>query len=93
MPRALAERGDWRALADKISNAPDTTHPSRAQFEQEVRELAQALAHAPDFHAGAAVRAAHAQIRERIAFMARDRALDGDIRAICDWIEARLQHA
>lgn len=91
--RALAERGDWRALADKISNAPDTTHPSRAQFEQEVRELAQALAHAPDFHAGAAVRAAHAQIRERIAFMARDRALDGDIRAICDWIEARLQHA
>jgi len=91
--RALAERGDWRALADKISNAPDTTHPSRAQFEQEVRELAQALAHAPDFHAGAAVRAAHAQIRERITFMARDRALDGDIRAICDWIEARLRQA
>lgn len=91
--RALAERGDWCALADKISNAPDSTHPSRAQFEQEVRELAQALAHAPDFHAGAAVRTAHAQIRERITFMARDRALDGDIRAICDWIEARLRQA
>jgi histidine ammonia-lyase len=82
--RRLAQRGDWRALAAKVANAPDTTHPTRAQFEAEVQALAKSLAEAADFHAGAAVRAAHAKIRERIAFMARDRAMDGDVKAICD---------
>jgi len=89
--RALAARGDWRRLAAKVSNAPESTHPDRAQFEAEVRALADALAHAADFHAGAAVREAHAQIRARVAFMARDRALDGDVRAMCDWMEERLR--
>lgn len=89
--RHLAQTGGWQALAAKISNAPDAAHPARAQFEQEVRMLARALADAADFHAGAAVRQVHAQIRERIAFMARDRALDGDVRAACDWIEQRLR--
>ena len=89
--RALAARGDWRSLAAKVSNAPESTHPDRAQFEAEVRALADALAHAADFHAGAAVREAHAQIRARVAFMARDRALDGDVRAMCDWMEERLR--
>jgi len=87
--RRLAERGDWRALAAKIANAPDTAHPSRAQFEQEVQMLAQSLAQAADFHAGAAVRDAHAQVRERVAFMARDRAMDGDVKAMCEWLAAR----
>ncbi len=89
--RRLAERGDWRALAAKISNAPDAAHPARTQFETEVQQLAQSLAAAADFHAGHAVRAAHAQIRERISFMTRDRAMDGDIRAICDWIAQRTR--
>jgi len=88
--RRLAERGDWRALATKIANAPDTTHPTRAQFEAEVQMLAQSLAQAPDFHAGAAVRDAHAQVRERVAFMARDRAMDGDVKAMCEWMSRRL---
>jgi len=82
--RRLAQRGDWRALAAKIANAPDTTHPARKQFETEVQALAKSLAEAADFHAGAAVRAAHAKVRERIAFMARDRAMDGDVRVACD---------
>ena len=84
--RRLAQHGDWRALAAKIANAPDTTHPSRAQFETEVQALATSLAEAADFHAGAAVRAAHAKVRERIAFMARDRAMDGDVRVACDLV-------
>ena len=86
--RRLAQRGDWRALASKIANAPDTTHPARAQFEAEVQALAKSLAEAADFHAGSAVRAAHAKIRERIAFMARDRAMDGDVRAVCELVAA-----
>jgi len=88
--RRLAQRGDWRALAAKVANAPDPAHPSRAQFEAEVQALAKALVDAPEFRAGAAVRAAHATIRERIAFMARDRAMDGDVRAICEAVAARV---
>jgi histidine ammonia-lyase len=87
--RRIAQRDDWRALAAKIANAPDASHPSRAQFESEVQALAKSLAEAADFHAGAAVKRAHAKIRERIAFMARDRAMDGDVRAICELVKAR----
>ena len=86
--RRLAQRGDWPALVAKISNAPDATHAARAQFEGEVQALAVALSEAADFHAGAAVMRAHATIRERIAFMARDRAMDGDVRAICELVAA-----
>ena len=87
--RRLAQRGDWRALAAKIANAPDTTHPARTQFEAEVQALAKSLGEAADFRAGATVRDAHAKLRERIAFMARDRAMDGDIRAVCELVAAR----
>jgi histidine ammonia-lyase len=87
--RRLAARGDVRALARKVANAPDADDPSRKQFESEIDALAKALAKAGDFHAGAAVRAAHAKIRERIAFMARDRAMDGDVARICELIAIR----
>jgi histidine ammonia-lyase len=42
-----------------------------------------ALAASEDFHAGTAVQTAHALLRERIAFMHRDRAMDSDIREAC----------
>jgi len=84
--RRVAQRGDWRTLATKIANAPDANHPARAQFEDEVRALAKSLSDAADFHAGAAVRAAHAKIRETIAFMSRDRAMDGEVRAMCELV-------
>ena len=87
--RRLAARGDWRALAGKIANAPDEKHASRAQFEAEVQALTHALAETRDFHAGDAVRRAHAKIREHIAFMARDRAMDGDVRTITAMIAER----
>jgi histidine ammonia-lyase len=84
--REVARR-DWRELAGKIANAPDANHPQRARFDSEVQALAESLAGAADFHAGAAVRAAHAKIRERIAFMQRDRAMDGDVRTMCGLVE------
>jgi histidine ammonia-lyase len=87
--RRIAQRDDWRALASKIANAPDANHPSRAQFESEVQVLAKSLAEAADFHAGVAVKRAHAKIREHIAFMARDRAMDGDVRKICELVKDR----
>jgi histidine ammonia-lyase len=79
----LARRGGWRALADKVSNAPREGDAGYAQFVTEVQQLADALGDAGDFHAGAGVRRAHAVLRSKIAFLHRDRALDGDIRAVC----------
>ena len=87
--RRLAARGDWRALAGKVANAPEANHPSRGRFEDEIRALGSALAGTGDFHAGTSVRAAHATIRKSIAFMARDRAMDADVRAICELISSR----
>ena len=84
--RRLAKRGDWQVLAGKIANAPHAQHPSRAQFESEVQALTRALAEANDFHAGNAVAAAHAKIRAHIAFMSRDRAMDGDVRVMCELV-------
>jgi histidine ammonia-lyase len=81
--RTLAARGDWRSLAGKVSGAPRPDHASHAQFESEARALMQALADAGEFHAGAAVRAAFARIRNEIAFMRHDRAMDADVRRIC----------
>ena len=84
--RTLAARGDWQALAAKIHGAPKPDHASYPQFEREVRALMQALAAAGEFHAGAAVHPAFARIREHVAFMPRDRAMDGDVRRICDLV-------
>ncbi|MEO7917700.1 MAG: aromatic amino acid ammonia-lyase [Dokdonella sp.] len=87
--RRLSQRGDCDALIDKIANAPRSDHPQYAAFRAEVEILMQSLAKADDFHAGHAVREAYARIRERIAFMRRDRAMDGDVKAICDLVAAR----
>ena len=84
--RSLAERGDGAALAAKISNPPREDHPSYASFEGEIRGLMKALSEAGEFHAGIAVRKAHAKIRESIDFMQRDRAMDGDVRRICELV-------
>ena len=81
--RTLAQRGDWQALAAKVSNAPSPEHPQHAQFRAEATALMQALAAQEDFHAGRAVRAAFARIREEIPFMQRDRTMDADVRRIC----------
>lgn len=80
--RTLAARSDCEALISKIHGAPAPGHALYVQFQSEVRLLMQALANAGQFHAGDAVKAALARIRQQISFMPRDRAMDGDIRAI-----------
>ncbi len=72
-------RGAWRLLISKIGGAPEAGHPQHAQFEQETRALMQALADAPEFRPGTAVARALERIRSEVAFMPRDRAMDGDI--------------
>ena len=86
--RDLAAEGDWQQLAGKISGAPSADHPDYAIFVEEVRALMRALTEAGDFHAGQAVRVAHARIRGQIDFMQRDRAMDGDVRRICAMVAA-----
>jgi histidine ammonia-lyase len=86
----LAARGDWQTLAGKVANAPREGHPHYAQFVDEVKQLTTALASVGDFHAGAAVRKAHDAVRRHIAFMARDRAMDGDVRKVCELVRERV---
>ncbi|MEO6799246.1 MAG: aromatic amino acid ammonia-lyase [Rhodanobacter sp.] len=85
--RRLASRGDWQAVAAKIANAPREGHPHYEQFVAEVRQLANALAGADDFHAGSRVRDAHAILRRHIDFMHRDRALDADVAKACALVQ------
>jgi histidine ammonia-lyase len=85
--RRLATRAGWQALAAKVANAPREGQPHHAQFVAEVQQLAAALAHAGDFHAGTAVREAHAILRRHIGFMHRDRAMDGDVRTVCALVQ------
>ena len=87
--RRLAARGDWKAIAGKIANAPREDSPHYAQFVEEVKQLTAALADVGDFHAGEAVRDAHAVLRQQIGFMARDRAMDMDVRVVCELVRDR----
>ena len=86
MNMLAALRSAWRALAAKITNAPREDSPHHAQFVEEVKALTAALAEVGDYHAGAAVRRAHERLRQHIAFMHRDRAMDGDVRMVCELI-------
>jgi len=79
----LARRGGWQALARKMANAPREGDVGYPQFATEVQQLATALGEAGDFHAGDRVQRAHAVLRQKIDFLHRDRALDGDIQAVC----------
>jgi histidine ammonia-lyase len=85
--RRLASRGGWQSLAAKVANAPREGHPHYAQFVDELQQLAAALTATGDFHAGDKVREAHALLRQQIDFMHRDRAMDGDVRTICQMVE------
>jgi histidine ammonia-lyase len=77
--RDLAGRADARALAVKVQGAPATDAAGHAGFLAEVEALRAELASGDDYHPGTAVAAAHAALREAIAFLDRDRALDGEV--------------
>ncbi|MEO8459307.1 MAG: aromatic amino acid lyase [Dokdonella sp.] len=81
--RRIARRGDLRALATKIAGAPSAQDSAYAEFELALKALMTELAESADFHAGHAVRIAHAELRKHITFMRRDRAMDGDVRTVC----------
>ena len=77
--RDLADRVDAEAFASKVQGGPLPGAQDREAFLEEVDGLRAELAAAPEFQPGTAVAAAHAAIRERIPFLDRDRALDGEV--------------
>ncbi len=86
--RALARAGKRDALASKIANAPGPGQPDRAAFDAELDSLAAALATRDEFQPAPAVAEASRRIRERIAFMARDRLMMGDVAVITALVES-----
>jgi histidine ammonia-lyase len=79
--RALADRSDTAAFATKIHGGPHASEADRSAFLAEVDGLRGELSQSGGFQPGKAVAAAHAAIRARIAFLDRDRALDGEVAA------------
>jgi histidine ammonia-lyase len=79
--RDLADRADAEAFAAKVQGGPMPGTPEREDFIAEVDGLRAELAAADAFRPGAAIAAAHAAIRERIPFLDRDRAMDGEVAA------------
>lgn len=88
--RAVARRGRVDLIASKIAGAPSPGHPDHPQFLREVEALCAALADSEDFHAGTAVREALAAVRKVAPFMQRDRAMDGEVGAVCGLVRERL---
>jgi histidine ammonia-lyase len=87
--RKLAKAEGWQGLMAKVDNPPAEGHPQRAQFETELRTLADKLAQSDAFQPGAAVRAAHDRLRQSIAFMHRDRAMQNDVASACRLVRER----
>ena len=77
--RDLADSADAAAFAAKVQGGPLPDADDRAGFIAEVDGLRVELADANAFRPGHAVAAAHAAIRQRIAFLGRDRAMDGEV--------------
>lgn len=86
--RELARHADAEGLAAKIQGAPLPDSGDRAVFLQEVEALRQELADSGEFQPGAAVQAAWQALREEIAFMPCDRAMDGDVARAMALIES-----
>jgi histidine ammonia-lyase len=85
--RRMARRGDLDALCGKVQNAPRPESADYAQFRSECAELLRQLATGGEFAPSPVVAAALARIRQEIAFMSRDRAMDGEVRRICELVE------
>ena len=77
--RELARVGDVEAFAAKVRGAPAVGTPERVALLEEVEALRAELAAAPEFQPAKAVAATLARLRQDIAFMAYDRAMDGDV--------------
>src|SRR6476659_3946937 len=80
--RKLASGADAETFASRIVGGSTHDASDRASFLAEVDGLRRELAENAPVHAGTAVAAAHAAIRRSIAFLDRDRALDGEVATI-----------
>ncbi|MCK7594158.1 HAL/PAL/TAL family ammonia-lyase [Pseudomarimonas salicorniae] len=85
--RRLASRGDLDALCSKISNPPPRDSADYPTFRSECAELLRQLAAVDEFQPSSRVQAVLQRIREDIPFMRRDRAMDGEVRRICELVE------
>jgi histidine ammonia-lyase len=85
--RELARVGDAEALAAKVQGAPLPGSSERAAFLQEVEQLRAELAQAPEFQPGRPVSAALARLRQDIAFMDGDRAMDAEVALVVKLVE------
>ena len=77
--RSLAREADAAGFAAKVHGGPLPGAADRDAFLAEVEGLRAELAASPEFRPGTAVAAAHAAVRERIPFLAHDRALGGEV--------------
>jgi histidine ammonia-lyase len=83
----LANQADSAGLAGKICGAPAPDSPEHAPFLAELEALRSELIDSEDFRPGPMIAAALARLREDIAFMASDRAMDQDIAAAMRLVE------
>jgi histidine ammonia-lyase len=79
--RELASATDAAGFAAKVGGGPLPDAAERAEFLAEIDALRVQLATSDEFHPGKAVATAHAAIRQRIPYLDRDRALDGEVAA------------
>ena len=86
--RELAAHGGTAALAGKIAGGPSENAAERERFLAEVEGLRAELADAPEFQPGRAVAAAHEVIRTHIAFLDRDRAMDGEVATAVELVRS-----
>ncbi len=92
--RDLATQSDAESFASKVAGGPLPEGAERAVFLSEVNALREQLAQAAEFRPGKAVAAAHAAIRSRIAYLDRDRAMDGEVAtAIAMVADGSILHA
>lgn len=86
--RRIAARGDTGLLEQKVQGGPDPHSTSAATFRAEVAGLCEALARCGDFHPGRAVAEAFRAVRAEVPFMARDRAMDQDVKRMVALIKS-----
>ncbi|MBP7371117.1 MAG: aromatic amino acid lyase, partial [Arenimonas sp.] len=85
--RQLAANYSTEVFAKKINAAPATSDPDYATFLKEVEQLRLELAQSSEFTPGSAVADALCALRQKIAFMHSDRAMNFEVQQMVDLVE------